>query len=154
MATGADVTVIPAKDYSAEAIGTLYVGAEKLVGVGKRMIKSLRKVDTQIKWNDRATHEIIFVVEGVRDPLLGRPAIQALNVLSCLHEISTTDVSNQDISREYAPLLQGRLGKIKTQYEIALHPDARPSPSRTLVESPFHFCLLYTRKSKVWRILG
>lgn len=68
---------------------------------------------------------MIFVVDGVEGGFLGRPTIQALDVLPRLHDIYMGEAFGPNVPRQYVSLIQGNLGKMKTEYTIALHPDAK-----------------------------
>ncbi|KAM7306991.1 uncharacterized protein ISCGN_010627 [Ixodes scapularis] len=120
--TGADVTVIPAMEYDERAMGTLTVANDKLLTAGRAHLPTLGQFISTIQWNNKTTQQKMFVAEGLHCALLGRPAIQALNVLPVLHEVS----NSSHCPKEYESLLEDRLGTMKTTYKIALHPDAKP----------------------------
>lgn len=152
--TGVDVTVLSATEYSAQAMGALCDSEEQLLGAGRRPIKTLGKVIAQIKWNDRTIHDTVFVAEGVKSALLGRPAIQALNVLLSLNEVGMTNKPNQEIPMKDASLLQGNHERMKTEYSIALHPDAKPFAISCPRRVPIPLLLAVRQEIQEWKISG
>ena len=64
----------------------------------------------------------VYVVKGLREPLIGRPAITALKLIS---QINTIDIYQQKIVMKFPRLFKG-LGTLEGEYEIVLRKDARP----------------------------
>ena len=56
----------------------------------------------------------VYVVKGLRNPLIGRPAIK----------VNTVDVYQQEIVMKFPQLFKG-LGTLEGEYEILLRKDAR-----------------------------
>ena len=70
--TGADVTVIPPGRPSKNTEGT----EKELFGPGASQLKVKGMIWAKLKTkSNRETEENIYVVENLREPLLGRPAI-------------------------------------------------------------------------------
>jgi hypothetical protein len=72
----------------------------------------------------------IYVVKGLTKPLLGRPAIQALGIISNVN-LSSVDVDlvtekNESYYRARYPKVFKGLGKPNWTYTIALYSDAKP----------------------------
>jgi hypothetical protein len=72
----------------------------------------------------------IYVVKGLTKPLLGRPAIQALGIISNVN-LSTVDADlvtkkTESYYRARYPNIFKGLGKTNWTYTIALYPDAKP----------------------------
>lgn len=63
------------------------------------------------------------MVYGIQSALLGRSVIRDLNVFPRLHVVIETALKVPVLPKEYANILQGRLGKVHTKYSIAQHPD-------------------------------
>ncbi|XP_064468401.1 uncharacterized protein K02A2.6-like [Ornithodoros turicata] len=125
--TGADVSVIPQCLYSKE-MGELKYPTKVLLGPGQNAMNTLGQVKTIIKWRHQTVQEEVFVVTGLREALLGRPGIKALEVLKHLHEVSTTPsgvLDAKEVLKDYPKLLSG-LGLMKTPYKITLLPEAKP----------------------------
>ena len=74
-----------------------------------------------IKSKNRSSQQTIYVVKGLKHPLLGRPSIQALNVLP--HIDSVTEES--EFITKYPTVFSG-LGQYGTEYRMEIKPNARP----------------------------
>ena len=68
--------------------------------------------------------EDIYVVKGLKEPLLGRPAIEKLNLVARINDIQS-QCSEEQIRKKYPQLFHG-LGELKGEYEIQLKPHAQP----------------------------
>ena len=79
--TGADVTVIPETDYREEDDGPLQPTSRVLSGPTRDNLEVLGKFSGQLRTQSKQTQQEIFMVRGLRQPLLRRPAIQALGIL-------------------------------------------------------------------------
>lgn len=124
--TGADVTAIPHTEYKVGEMAKLEPAGEDLRGAGDSPLTTLGKFQATITWNGRTSKETVYVSERLRHPLLGLPAIQALQVLPSLNEIKADNHLEHDrVLTKYPSLFQG-LGKMKVLYTISLHPDAKP----------------------------
>ena len=78
---GADVTVIPENVYQKTGKQLQKTNA-KLTGPGQYKLKVLGVIEAQLIANSHnSTKQKIYAVSGLKSPLLGRPAIQALNLL-------------------------------------------------------------------------
>ena len=62
----------------------------------------------------------VYVVKGLRKPLLGRPAIEGLGVVSQIEQVHTND-----IVKGFSHLFCG-LGRLKDNYTIKLRKDIQP----------------------------
>ena len=70
----------------------------------------------------RSTFQKVFAVKNIKIPLLGRPAIQALSLLTKVVEV---DLAQTSVFREFPDLFQG-LGKLTGEYHIKLKESATP----------------------------
>ena len=68
--------------------------------------------------------EDIYVVNGLKEPLLGQPAIEKLNLSARINEIRSQSYEER-IKAKY-PLLFHGLGEVEGEYEIKLKSDAQP----------------------------
>ena len=68
--------------------------------------------------------EGIYVVKGLKEPLLGQPAIEKLNLLARINEIQSKSYEER-IKAKYPQLFHG-LGELEGEYEIKSKPDAQP----------------------------
>ena len=65
----------------------------------------------------------MYVVDHLEEPLLGRPAIENLNILKWIYEIEEND--KFDPRKKYLNLFSG-LGLMNITYQIKLQPGAQP----------------------------
>lgn len=76
----------------------------------------------KLSTKDRSAEQVIYVVKGLRLPLLGKPAIEALKIVSLVHNLHT---STDEIPDKFPQVFQG-LGKLDGEHSIDLKEDARP----------------------------
>ena len=77
-----------------------------------------------MKLEETCVTEDIYVVKGLKEPLLGRPAIEKLNLVARINDIQS-QCSEEQIKKKYPRLFHG-LGELKGEYEIQLKPHAQP----------------------------
>ncbi|GLV46613.1 hypothetical protein CBL_20894, partial [Carabus blaptoides fortunei] len=126
--TGADVTVLPAGQYS-----HLFQQNERnlptrtLYGAAHTKLQVNTMVSATLSYKDKKTHENIYLVERTIEPLLSRKASVALNLIARIHTIETNTSANQKLNphQEFPELFKG-IGRMPTEYEIKLKPGARP----------------------------
>lgn len=127
--TGADVTAIPQHLYDQAKMGEIKKTTKRLLGPGESPIYTVGQADVTIKWNDNSAQEVVYIVSGLREALLGRPAIKARQVLSYVQEVTTVpeneDAEARRILKSYPELLSG-LGLMETPYRVVLAPGAKP----------------------------
>ena len=83
--------------------------------------------------NGEQTRQDIYVVRNLKEPLLGKLAIEALNLTQKIARIQS-DVSYNDIEAEGKanhPRLFKGLGELKGEFKIKLKPDSTPFASTT-----------------------
>ena len=116
------MTIIPERIYRelqptpalSSSSKTLIVPAETTLPVRGCFRGKIQKADKSIE-------QEIFVVDGARQTLFGRPAIEALKIVELVQEVETTD-----FNAKFPNLFKG-LGKLDgPDYEIELKPDAKP----------------------------
>ena len=76
--TGAAVTAIPEHFLEGEQVVR---AATRLKGAGGHQLEVLRNFCARLMVENKATQEIVYVVRGLLQPLLGKPAIEKLLVL-------------------------------------------------------------------------
>lgn len=116
--TGADVTVLPEKEVPKNVV--LQPVKKKLFGPSRKQIRVVEKFAATLQHNDKIVVQDIYVIRGLEEPLLGRPAIMELQLLSKVHS-----VQEQDWRGEFPQLFIG-LGQVGNTYRIRLKDDARP----------------------------
>ena len=120
--TGADVTVIPESFYRKKRDGPLQPTQRSLTGAGQQPLNVQGQFVGHFKHKEIETKQEIFVVRGLSKPLLGRPAIEALAIVSLVEPVT---VQSNSIIQKFPKLFQG-LGKLKDNYCIKLQSDAQP----------------------------
>lgn len=80
--TGADVSVLPEEHYQPGRDGALEKMTRKLSGPVGNQLQVLGKISGYIKRGGEHTIQDIYVVRGLTRPLLGKPAIEALQVVT------------------------------------------------------------------------
>jgi hypothetical protein len=77
-----DVTVLSDNDFKGIKGQTLIKSDKKLSGPGNYKLNVLGKFQCMLESLDKFSVQDIYVVKGLTKPLLGRPAIQALGIIS------------------------------------------------------------------------
>ena len=119
--TGADVSVIP--DRCFKNMNVLKKTEKRLYGPGGTRLEVLGVFTATLESKDLKSDQDLYVIKGLKKPLLGRPAIEALGVLKRVDAVE----GRQDIKDEYPSLFKNKnIGKIDSPYLIRLKDDARP----------------------------
>ena len=128
--TGADVTVIAEPLYRARfaSTSTLQSTNVKLTGPGRNQLKVKGKFRACVTCHDRSTQQDVFVVQGLTRSLLGRPAIEQLEILKRIQSMTIDPPA--EIQAKFPKLFEG-LGKLEGEYEIQLKENATPSALAT-----------------------
>ena len=120
--TGADVTVIP--DRCFKNTDNLEKTEKRLYGPGgsELVVKGVFRASVESKSNK--SEQDLYVVQGLRKPLLGRPAIEALGILKRVEAVGD---GQADVKNEYPSLFHSpEIGKMSNPYLIRLTDEARP----------------------------
>ena len=118
--TGADVTVIPESVYRAESDGGLQPASLPLNGPTGESLEVLGQFSGRLTRNGNNCCQDIYVVRNLRQPLLGKPAIEALKVV-----VFVEPVQKADMVKQFPDVFKG-LGKLKDDYTIKLRDNATP----------------------------
>lgn len=119
--SGADHTVIPTSIRM-----SIFKNAEvmkpdkKLCGPDGSSLKLRGKLCEEIRYGNKTTKEVIYVIDGLQHCLLGKPAIQAFGLGPKIQEICTVNPK-----KKFPELFRG-LGRIEGCYEIKLKADSVP----------------------------
>ena len=119
--TGADVTVVPAS-YFKKNSPLIKQPDKTLYGPGHTELKVVGKVSAVLSTSSASSEQDLFLIEDLKEPLLGSPAIKALQLIgiNAVHE-------KKENYRESHPKLFDGLGKMKTsKYTIRLEDNAQP----------------------------
>uniref|UniRef100_A0A0A9YGK9 RNA-directed DNA polymerase n=1 Tax=Lygus hesperus TaxID=30085 RepID=A0A0A9YGK9_LYGHE len=137
--TGADVTVIPSSLPLSEY--TLHRTSVTIRGANKALLDVKGVIHAKLSYKNIETVQKVYVVGDANCALLGRPAIEALNIIPSIREVVSYDHSV--IQNEFKDIFCG-LGNLKKEYNIELKegsvpyaistPRAVPLPLMKLVE--------------------
>lgn len=97
------------------------------------------KFHCEFSLENRKSYQDIYVIRGLNKPLLGRPAIEKLDVVK---QIASLQLYS-DHKQKFPSLFTG-LGKLQGEYEIKLKEDTRPYA----VTTPRRVVLPYLEKVK------
>ena len=128
--TGADVSVIPASLYSQQFSSVAMADTSRtLSGPGTDKLDVKGVLHVTLSTDSELSVQDVYVVKDLQHPLLGRPAIQALNILPLLSvaAVRTPVVHDLQSAKKEFPKLFGPLGEIAGEpYNISLQDDAKP----------------------------
>ncbi|CAM1322183.1 Uncharacterised protein r2_g3063 [Pycnogonum litorale] len=119
--TGADVSAIPDR-YLIKNSPLLKKTEKILLGPGKTPIKVLGTVTATLQTKVTTTKQNLYVVEDLTEALLGKEAIEALNLIKRVNNITAT---SKGIHERFPRLFKG-LGKLKYRYKIRLKDETIP----------------------------
>ena len=119
--TGADVTVVPEHIFK-KTHRWLQESKTKLTGPGQQPLDVCGVFEAQIQSHEKATTQNVYVIRGLKTSLLGRPAIEALSLVSVVQSVNSP---GEEIFKKYPTLFQG-LGKLTGEYNIKLREGAQP----------------------------
>lgn len=119
--TGAEVTAIPPKKFSKLKGITLTQAHKVLHGPAKYLLKVNGQFTGKLSYKQFTTHNDIFVIDRLQQPLMGCPAVEALNLLSRIDIVS----SSEKFVSLYSNLFCG-LGNFGVEYHIMLKQEAKP----------------------------
>ena len=138
--SGAAVTVITEADYLEACDGPLQIPTTVLRGPNSIPLSVYGKFHGQLRKGDKSSYEDIFVVKDLQSPLLGRPAIESLNLVTRIEPIVTADkpMTKDLVIQEY-PSLFGKLAKLQGSYHIKLKEPGVPFSLNSIgVAKPGH----------------
>ncbi|XP_033733605.1 uncharacterized protein K02A2.6-like [Pecten maximus] len=118
--TGADVTAIPENTFQKLGTLKLMMSDRILIGLGKTRLNVAGKFIGELKSEKSKTSTEIYVVRGLSKPLLGRPAIEKLDMVK-----HVASVQSEEYVAKYPTLFKG-LGKLSGENEIKLRSDCKP----------------------------
>ena len=84
--TGADVSVIPDRCFKDTKV--LKKTDKKLYGPGGAKLEIVGVFTASLEKNNSHTEQDLYVIKGLKKPLLGKPAIEALKVVEMVQELS------------------------------------------------------------------
>ena len=121
--TGVDVSIISESTFKALGL-PLRPTTRSLRGPSWGPLNVQGSISTNLIYGEIGTREELFIVHGLQQALLGRPAIEALKLLSRVNMVEDVR-GTEDIVLKYADRFEG-LGKLAGEYHIELEPGAKP----------------------------
>ncbi|XP_070378209.1 uncharacterized protein [Dermacentor albipictus] len=115
--SGAEVSAVPSDFPTLPA--TLDLVDALLTGPGGQPLRVLVSYMARLQWQGKTSRQRLYVIQSLTVPLLGLPALQALQVVRFLDQLKTSKATL------HAELFNG-LGTLKDEYTIRLKPDAVP----------------------------
>ena len=98
----------------------------------------LGKFKANLKRGSKETNQDIYVVKDLKEPLLGKKAIEQLDLIKRINMVETKETSIESgedcgskMKRKYPNLFKG-LGKLEKEYKITMKKDAKPFKSSAL----------------------
>ncbi|XP_034038462.1 golgin subfamily A member 3 [Thalassophryne amazonica] len=120
--TGADVTSIPEGLYSPDRDGKLQKPKKTLLGPGSYPLNVKGCFGAQLVVKGHSVSQEVYLVSGLVQPLLSRPACEALGLV---YRVNTVTESEIDFRAAYPDVFKD-LGMLKEPYHIELEQGAIP----------------------------
>ena len=121
--TGSDVIEISEKEFYKNHKGNqLKKTSRNLLGPGNQRLHVKGQFTAKVSTSERETTQEVFVIAGMTQNLLGRPAIEELQVVQRIQELKNGSTAYQ---ARFLKLFTG-LGKIEGEYKIELEEDSKP----------------------------
>ena len=120
--TGADVTVISESTFKQLKGAKLCPTTKALQSANGKALTVSGKFTALIKHKKRRAKEEIFVVSGLKNSLLGQPAIQSLKLVK---RVCSINADQTHVVSNHPNLFTG-LGRLEGEYHIELEPNSQP----------------------------
>ena len=120
--TGAEVSVIPQQLYNRLGRPPLTRADKTLKGPSNNVLPVKGRFSAVLSRGQSESKQEIYVATRLNRPLLGRPAIEALQLVQRVHGVQSVPVNP---IQQFPSLFRG-LGKLKGQYSIKLKEGAMP----------------------------
>ena len=127
--TGAEVTVIPQRILKQIGVVSLQPSNRTLRGPNQSILQVTGQFNAKMcVKSGRETSQEIYIVSGLHQALLGRPAIAALRLVArvgAVEKDGCMDATEPDLENLFPELFTG-LGNLKGEYAIKLREDVKP----------------------------
>ena len=134
--TGAEVTVVPEHLLKKIPRISLQPSDRTLRGPSRNILPAKGQFRATVKIDSREAEQDVYVVSGLHQPLLGRPAIEALGLVSRIQAIQAVMEEDKHPKNLFPELFSG-LGKLEKEYTIKLKegvvPFALNTPRRVAI---------------------
>ena len=119
--TGADVNVLP-ENIARNVFGTRVKKSIRcLKGPNQKSLEVCGQIKCKLEKGSQSVKEELYVIKGLRKPLVGLPTIKALKLITRVDQV---DVDHEMIDKH--PKLFSGLGVMKRKYKIELKENAQP----------------------------
>lgn len=122
MDTGAEVTAINVQTYSLLGKPRLAKPTKILLGPAHQKLEVWGQFTGWLKHGKHSTRQSVYIVQGLKNNLLGLSAITALQLV---RRINATHVTEPDVVKRFPKVFNG-LGRIGEEYQIKLKENATP----------------------------
>lgn len=102
----------------------LYPARRQLHGASGNPLTVIGMVQLQMTVKGRKSSEEVYIIRTLKSPLLGKPAIENLNVLGEFAAM-IGKIAKANPNPEHPSLFEG-LGTLKRKYNVKLKPDVKP----------------------------
>ena len=123
--TGADVSVLPESTFTQLKDVRLKPSSKCLAGPDKQALSVCGQFTATCTYGEKKIQEDFFVVKDLQTALVGRPAIEALDLVSRVNSVQPPNVL-----KKFPQIFQG-LGKMEGEYHIKLRDGAVPFAQTT-----------------------
>ena len=120
--TGAEVSVIPDQVYQQLNSPPLTPPNQTLRGPSNEALQVKGRFSVKFVRGDYETEQELYVAEGLHKPLLGRPAIESLQLVQRVREVQSGKLNP---IQQFPSLFNG-LGKLQGEYTIKIQEGATP----------------------------
>ena len=120
--TGAEVSVIPNQVYQQLNSPPLTPPNQTLRGPSNEALQVKGRFSVKFVRGDYETEQELYVAEGLHKPLLGRPAIESLQLVQRVREVQSGKLNP---IQQFPSLFNG-LGKLQGEYTIKIQEGATP----------------------------
>ena len=97
--TGAEVTAVSEWTYKSLGLkGRLQAPSKALYGPSNKSLRVLDQFEGELRYKERSSREVIFIARGLKNDLLGLPALMALQLVQ---KLEATYSSPSDVRQEF-----------------------------------------------------
>jgi len=129
MDTGAAVTAITEDTYEALQRPKLTPAQKTLCGPARQSLEVLGLFEGNLRFQNRSAQMELYVIKGLKNNLLGLPAITSLSLIEklCTTEFEDKDTHSipKEILEQFPEVFKG-LGTFREEYKIKIKNDATP----------------------------
>lgn len=130
--SGAEVTAVPMSFQGNPS--RLETATETLTGPSGRTLRVMGKFTADIKWKNKTSRYVIYIIDSMHTALLGLPALESLGIVKFVESFMPY---TKKVEKQFPRLFRG-LGTLEGDYTIRLAAKAVPYPLYTAKRIPIH----------------